>query len=122
MEEEEAITLLSPDIATCDDCLADISDVNNRRYRYAFTNCTNCGPRFSITKKVPYDRGNTTMDVFQMCSECREEYTEPLNRRFHAQPNGCSKCGPRVFICDKEGQEITSNRSHKGYCKRDKEW
>ena len=107
-EEEEAITLLSPDIATCDDCLADISDVNNRRYRYPFTNCTNCGPRFSITKKVPYDRGNTTMDVFQMCSECREEYTEPLNRRFHAQPNGCSKCGPRVFICDKEGQEITS--------------
>lgn len=107
-EEEEAITLLSPDIATCDDCLKDISDVNNRRYRYPFTNCTNCGPRFSITKKVPYDRGNTTMDVFQMCSECREEYTEPLNRRFHAQPNGCSKCGPRVFICDKEGQEITS--------------
>lgn len=108
VEEEETITLLSPDIATCDDCLADISDVNNRRYRYPFTNCTNCGPRFSITKKVPYDRGNTTMDVFQMCSECREEYTEPLNRRFHAQPNGCSKCGPRVFICDKEGQEITS--------------
>ena len=108
VEEKEAITLLSPDIATCDDCLADISDVNNRRYRYPFTNCTNCGPRFSITKKVPYDRGNTTMDVFQMCSECREEYTEPLNRRFHAQPNGCSKCGPRVFICDKEGQEITS--------------
>ena len=107
-EEEEAITLISPDIAKCDDCLRDIRDKNNRRYRYAFTNCTNCGPRFSITKKVPYDRENTTMDVFQMCSECREEYTEPLNRRFHAQPNGCSKCGPRVFICDKEGQEITS--------------
>ena len=108
-EEEEAITLLSPDIATCDDCLADISDVNNRRYRYAFTNCTNCGPRFSITKKVPYDRENTTMDVFQMCSECREEYNDPLNRRFHAQPNGCSKCGPRVYICNKEGNEIISN-------------
>ena len=108
-EEEEAITLLSPDIATCDDCLADISDVNNRRYRYPFTNCTNCGPRFSITKKVPYDRGNTTMDVFQMCSECREEYNDPLNRRFHAQPNGCSKCGPRVYICNKEGNEIISN-------------
>ena len=108
-EEEEAITLLSPDIATCDDCLADISDVNNRRYRYPFTNCTNCGPRFSITKKVPYDRENTTMDVFQMCSECREEYNDPLNRRFHAQPNGCSKCGPRVYICNKEGNEIISN-------------
>ena len=107
-EEEEAITLISPDIAICDDCLRDIRDKNNRRYRYAFTNCTNCGPRFSITKKVPYDRENTTMDVFQMCSECREEYNDPLNRRFHAQPNGCSKCGPRVFICDKEGQEITS--------------
>ena len=109
VEEEEAITLLSPDIATCDDCLADISDVNNRRYRYAFTNCTNCGPRFSITKKVPYDRENTTMDVFQMCSECREEYNDPLNRRFHAQPNGCSKCGPRVYICNKEGNKIISN-------------
>ena len=109
VEEKEAITLLSPDIATCDDCLADISDVNNRRYRYPFTNCTNCGPRFSITKKVPYDRENTTMDVFQMCSECREEYNDPLNRRFHAQPNGCSKCGPRVYICNKEGNEIISN-------------
>lgn len=108
-EEEEAITLLSPDIATCDDCLKDISDVNNRRYRYPFTNCTNCGPRFSITKKVPYDRENTTMDVFQMCSECREEYNDPLNRRFHAQPNGCSKCGPRVYICNKEGNKIISN-------------
>ena len=109
VEEEEAITLLSPDIATCDDCLRDISDVNNRRYRYPFTNCTNCGPRFSITKKVPYDRENTTMDVFQMCSECREEYNDPLNRRFHAQPNGCSKCGPRVYICNKEGNKIISN-------------
>ena len=108
-EEEEAITLISPDIAICDDCLRDIRDKNNRRYRYAFTNCTNCGPRFSITKKVPYDRENTTMDVFQMCSECREEYNDPLNRRFHAQPNGCSKCGPRVYICNKEGNEIISN-------------
>ena len=108
-EEEEAITLISPDIAICDDCLRDIRDKNNRRYRYAFTNCTNCRPRFSITKKVPYDRENTTMDVFQMCSECREEYNDPLNRRFHAQPNGCSKCGPRVYICNKEGNEIISN-------------
>ena len=108
-EEEEAITLISPDIAICDDCLRDIRDKNNRRYRYPFTNCTNCGPRFSITKKVPYDRENTTMDVFQMCSECREEYNDPLNRRFHAQPNGCSKCGPRVYICNKEGNEIISN-------------
>ena len=108
-EEEEAITLISPDIAICDDCLRDIRDKNNRRYRYAFTNCTNCGPRFSITKKVPYDRENTTMDVFQMCSECREEYNDPLNRRFHAQPNGCSKCGPRVYICNKEGNKIISN-------------
>ena len=108
VEEEEAITLLSPDIATCDDCLRDISDVNNRRYRYPFTNCTNCGPRFSITKKVPYDRGNTTMSVFEMCTVCKVEYTNPIDRRFHAQPNGCSKCGPKVFICDKEGQEIIS--------------
>ena len=108
-EEEEAITLISPDIAICNDCLRDISDKNNRRYRYAFTNCTNCGPRFSITKKVPYDRGNTTMSVFAMCSDCRSEYINPLNRRFHAQPNGCYKCGPRVFICDNEGNEIISD-------------
>ena len=108
-EEEEAITLISPDIAICHDCLRDISDKNNRRYRYAFTNCTNCGPRFSITKKVPYDRGNTTMSVFAMCSDCRSEYINPLNRRFHAQPNGCYKCGPRVFICDNEGNEIISD-------------
>ena len=108
-EEEEAITLISPDIAICHDCLRDISDKNNRRYRYAFTNCTNCGPRFSITKKVPYDRGNTTMSVFAMCSDCRAEYINPLNRRFHAQPNGCYKCGPRVFICDNEGNEIISD-------------
>ena len=108
-EEEEAITLLSPDIAICNDCLKDISNKNNRRYRYAFTNCTNCGPRFSITKKVPYDRSNTTMKVFKMCSECQEEYTNPLNRRFHAQPNGCSKCGPKVFICDEDGSEIKSD-------------
>ena len=80
VEEEEAITLLSPDIATCDDCLRDISDVNNRRYRYPFTNCTNCGPRFSITKKVPYDRGNTTMDVFQMCSAFHDEPFSYLKR------------------------------------------
>ncbi|MCQ2969066.1 MAG: carbamoyltransferase HypF [Clostridium sp.] len=109
IEEEEAITLISPDIAICNDCIKDISDKNNRRYRYPFTNCTNCGPRFSIVEKVPYDRGNTTMNIFEMCSECRKEYTNPLDRRFHAQPNACFKCGPRVFICDDKGKEIITN-------------
>lgn len=107
-EEEEAITLISPDIAICDDCLRDISDKKNRRYRYPFTNCTNCGPRFSIIEKIPYDRAKTTMKDFKMCLQCLEEYTNPLNRRFHAQPNGCDKCGPKVFICDEEGNELNS--------------
>lgn len=103
----ERETLISPDLAICDDCRREINDKNNRRYRYAFTNCTNCGPRFSIVQDVPYDRKNTTMKDFIMCDECLAEYENPLNRRFHAQPNACEICGPhyRLFgeteiICD----------------------
>jgi hydrogenase maturation protein HypF len=91
-------TLISPDVATCSDCLRDISDPLNRRYRYAFTNCTNCGPRYSITTGIPYDRVNTTMAPFQMCSACIEEYRDPNNRRFHAEPNACPFCGPALTI------------------------
>jgi len=88
--------LISPDIGICDECRADIEDKNNRRYRYAFTNCTNCGPRFTIIRDIPYDRKNTTMAGFIQCPDCRREYEDPLNRRFHAQPNACPVCGPKL--------------------------
>lgn len=91
-------TLISPDISICDDCLKELFDPANRRYLYPFINCTNCGPRYSITVSVPYDRPNTTMSVFKMCEDCFKEYLDPTNRRFHAQPNACSVCGPRVEL------------------------
>ena len=97
--------LISPDVATCEDCLAEILDPVNRRYRYPFTNCTNCGPRFTITRSVPYDRVMTTMAHFEMCPECRREYDDPADRRFHAQPNACPVCGPRVRFLDRFGHE-----------------
>jgi hydrogenase maturation protein HypF len=89
---------IPPDLATCDDCVHDIFDPANRRYRYAFTNCTNCGPRFTIATDAPYDRAATTMAPFEMCEQCRQEYEDVLDRRFHAQPIACPVCGPRVEI------------------------
>ncbi|MBN1114600.1 MAG: carbamoyltransferase HypF [Oligoflexia bacterium] len=89
---------IAPDIAVCRDCLNDISDKNNKRYMYPFTNCTNCGPRFSIIKDRPYDRANTSMYNFTMCDSCLAEYTDPGNRRFHAQPNACPECGPVLYF------------------------
>ncbi len=97
-EGPEPFTLISPDVSVCKDCLKELLDPNNRRYLYPFTNCTNCGPRYTITKGVPYDRPNTTMAAFRMCGECSSEYNDPKDRRFHAQPNACSKCGPRVEL------------------------
>ncbi|HZU66903.1 MAG TPA: carbamoyltransferase HypF [Ktedonobacteraceae bacterium] len=94
----ERNALISPDTATCDDCLRELFDPNDRRFRYPFINCTNCGPRFTIVQDVPYDREKTTMRVFAMCPACRQEYEDPLNRRFHAQPNACPVCGPQVKL------------------------
>jgi hydrogenase maturation protein HypF len=98
--------LVSPDVATCEDCLAELLDPTDRRYRYPFTNCTNCGPRFTITRQVPYDRASTTMSRFAMCPECQREYDDPSDRRFHAQPNACPLCGPRVRLLDRFGHEL----------------
>jgi len=99
--------LVSPDIATCPDCLREIFDPADRRYHYPFTNCTNCGPRFTIIDDIPYDRPSTTMKAFTMCPDCRAEYDNPLDRRFHAQPNACPVCGPRLELLDAAGNAIT---------------
>jgi hydrogenase maturation protein HypF len=100
--------LVSPDVATCEDCLREILDPADRRYRYPFTNCTNCGPRFTITRTVPYDRAKTTMSRFGMCPECQREYDDPTDRRFHAQPNACPVCGPQVRLLDRFGHRLHS--------------
>lgn len=91
-----SFTLISSDVSICDDCLKEMLDKDNRRYLYPFINCINCGPRYTITNAVPYDRHNTTMSIFKMCNECESEYNNTSDRRFHAQPNACSKCGPHL--------------------------
>ncbi len=98
--------LVSPDIATCDDCKREIFSPTDRRFGYPFTNCTNCGPRFTIIEDIPYDRPKTTMHKFKMCPQCQKEYADPLDRRFHAQPNACPKCGPSLELLDGEGKPV----------------
>jgi hydrogenase maturation protein HypF len=97
-KDEGSFTLISPDVSICEDCLEELLNKNDRRYLYPFINCTNCGPRYTITRSIPYDRPNTTMSPFKMCTECEKEYHNPEDRRFHAQPNACPVCGPSVEL------------------------
>jgi len=104
-QHNEGFSLIAPDMATCSECCDEIK-ASGRRYNYAFTNCTNCGPRFTIIEGMPYDRFSTTMRNFTMCEDCRTEYEDPQDRRFHAQPIACPKCGPQLFLTDKNGKEL----------------
>ena len=99
-DDTNATTLVSPDLASCDDCIRELFDPHDRRYHYPFINCTNCGPRFTLIKELPYDRSKTSMNHFDMCDVCTAEYHDPANRRFHAQPDACFECGPHISWLD----------------------
>ncbi len=101
-----ALSQVTADVAACRDCLAEMADEKDFRYRYPFINCTNCGPRYSIVKTIPYDRPNTTMSAFKMCDRCAAQYSDVADRRFHAQPVACAACGPRIWLTDAQGDTI----------------
>jgi hydrogenase maturation protein HypF len=103
------LSQVTPDMATCNDCLNEIADADDFRYRYPFINCTNCGPRYSIVKTIPYDRPNTTMNFFDMCPKCRSQYEDVADRRFHAQPVACPECGPGIWLADATGARIETD-------------
>ncbi|HEY7545298.1 MAG TPA: carbamoyltransferase HypF, partial [Blastocatellia bacterium] len=105
----EKFVPISADVAACEDCIREMLDSRDRRFRYPFINCTNCGPRFTIIEDVPYDRANTTMRDFTMCNACRREYANPLDRRFHAEPTACHECGPRLYLTGSDGRESSIN-------------
>jgi len=111
-EDAAKVAGVLPDLATCPACLKELSDPSNRRYGYPFTNCTLCGPRYTIIEDIPYDRPRTTMRAFAMCPECRREYTDPADRRFHAQPNACPRCGPRIWAQPENGDTPLRQAAH----------
>ena len=115
-EEGRPTVVVLPEVATCDDCMAEVLDPADRRHRYPFTNCTNCGPRFSIIRQLPYDRPNTTMHHFRMCESCQEEYDQPLDRRFHAQPNACPECGPAIELWNGQGSCLAAGEAALDAC------
>ncbi|MDL2317450.1 acylphosphatase, partial [Desulfovibrio sp. OttesenSCG-928-A18] len=106
--------LISPDTALCPDCLADMRAPDNRRFAYPFTNCTNCGPRYTITRSIPYDRAGTSMACFPLCPDCRAEYENPRDRRFHAQPNACPVCGPGLRFVQGAGSALSDRAGEPG--------
>ncbi len=108
--EDSRDTLISPDVCVCDDCIREMFDSKDRRFRYPFINCTNCGPRFTIIKDIPYDRDKTTMQKFPMCQTCEKEYKDIVDRRYHAQPVACEKCGPEVFFVENDSQSIIAKK------------